>query len=115
MSLTPTLKTLAFGTMSSHLTSTSRFLSPLPYLSPCLLSSEGNNYIPEKYAKLDKKKSFYNTLLSSTIHALIVSSGTGYLLITGGLGNNPVYSKSPFGNADTAGLLFGGFYCMSTR
>ena len=59
----------------------------------------GRKYIPEKYAKLDKKKGFYNTLLSSTIHALIVSSGTGYLLITGGLGNNPVYSKSPFGFA----------------
>ena len=59
----------------------------------------GRKYIPEKYAKLDKKKGFYNTLLSSTIHSLIVSSGTGYLLITGGLGNNPVYSKSPFGFA----------------
>ena len=59
----------------------------------------GRKYIPEKYAKLDKKKGFYNTLLSSTIHALIVSSGTGNLLITGGLGNNPVYSKSPLGFA----------------
>ena len=54
---------------------------------------------PRKICQIGKKKGFYNTLLSSTIHALIASSGTGYLLLTGGLGNNPVYSKSPIGFA----------------
>ena len=38
-------------------------------------------------------------MLSSTIHAVVVSSITAYLLVTGGMGNNPVFSKSPIGFA----------------
>ena len=99
LSLTPTLKTLAVGTISSHLTSTSRFLSPSPYLSPCLLSSEGNSS-PKNIPNLTKRR--VSTILCLALLFTLSSLALGlaiYLLITGGLGNNPVYSKSQFGFA----------------
>ena len=54
-------------------------------------------YIPDEYAKLGKKQNTLHTLPGSTIHAIVVSLITCYLLITGGMGENRVFSKSPLG------------------
>ena len=50
-----------------------------------------------RYSSLGKTKSHFNTLLSSTIHAVIASSVTMYILAFGVLGTNRVFSKSPLG------------------
>ena len=56
-------------------------------------------FIPEEYSKLGKKRSFCLTLLGSTVHALVVCILTSYLLVTGDLSRNLVFSKSPLGFA----------------
>jgi len=50
-----------------------------------------------RYNSLGETKSHFNTLLSSTIHAVIASSLTIYILVFGVLGTNRVFSKSPLG------------------
>jgi len=50
-----------------------------------------------RYNSLGETKSHFNTLLSSTIHAVIASSLTIYILAFGVLGTNRVFSKSPLG------------------
>ena len=54
-------------------------------------------YIPDVYSKLDKKKGFLISLPGSTLHAVIISFTTCYMLLTGAMGTNLVYSKSQLG------------------
>ena len=44
-------------------------------------------------------KRFFDTLLASSLHGAVLCSLTLYLIATGGMGNNPVYTKSPLGFA----------------
>ena len=44
-------------------------------------------FIPNEYSKLGKKKSYFLTLPSSTVHAVFVTITTYYLIITGGMSN----------------------------
>ena len=56
-----------------------------------------DRYIPHVYSKMDKKKSFLISLPGSTLHAIIVSFTTCYMLLTGAMGTNLVYFKSQLG------------------
>ena len=53
-------------------------------------------YILDVYSKLDKK-GFLISLPGSTVHAVIISFTTCYMLLTGAMGTNLVYSKSQLG------------------
>ena len=55
--------------------------------------------ITPKYHTINERKSYFNTMLSSTIHAVTVSSLTSYILSSGSLGTNRSFSKSPLGFA----------------
>lgn len=50
-----------------------------------------------RYRSLGSRRSHFDTLLSSTIHAVVVSSLTCYIFMFGVLGTNRVFSKSPLG------------------
>lgn len=54
-------------------------------------------YISDVYSNLGKKRGFFISLPGSTLHAIIVSFTTLYMLLTGALGTNLVYSKSKLG------------------
>ena len=49
------------------------------------------------YRSLGRRRNHFDTLLSSTLHAVVASSLTCYILMFGSLGTNRVFSKSSLG------------------
>ncbi len=66
-------------------------------LCPLVLSPRLWPRITPAYHSIDTRKSHFDTLLSSTIHAIVVSSLTVYALSFGLMGTNRVFSKSTLG------------------
>lgn len=56
--------------------------------------------ISPKYYSLGDQKSHCNTMLSSTIHAVVSCSLSAYVLAFGLMGTNRLFSKSPLGFAE---------------
>ena len=63
------------------------------FISPWL----GRTLIPDSYSKLKQNRGIINSLLPSTIHAVFVSLMTLYILATGSMGENRIFSKSRLG------------------
>ena len=76
-----------------------RILFILTFISPRVISPWlGRTLIPESYAKLGKYLSLVNTLFMSTLHAVVVSLTTLYILATVCM-ENRVFSKCWLGFA----------------
>ena len=85
------------------------------FISPWL----GRTFLPQKYPKLGKKLSLFHSLPASTLHAVFCTGMVVYLLWSGSMGTNRVFSKSPLGFATmqiTLGYLVADFLiCLSDR
>ena len=68
----------------------------LTFITPRLIPWLCHTLIPESYAKFGKHTSLVNTLAMSTLHAVIVSLATFYILANGCM-ENRVFSKCPLG------------------
>ena len=69
----------------------------LTFLAPYVISPLLGPILTPKYHSLGDRKGHFNTLLSSTVHAIVASTLTMYILAFGLMGTNRVFSKSPIG------------------